>query len=251
MTAPFAMNSFKGKQVLALVRDGDYAHAGEEEAIELTMAPIAKDSGRDMLDAGCGRGGTAAYLQRHGWGHVTGFDIEAQSIDEARRTYPDPTFVACDITAAPGALDRRFNVITMFNVLYALPDQPAALSALADVAARGATLAIFDYVDPGAYQRNPLTDADGPFLPRPVECDGIKDLLAGAGWRLQDVKAIDDAYIGWYATLVAKIEAKKEAIVALAGLDGFDHVFGLYSGLLKDLQKGLLGGALIYADRLD
>jgi hypothetical protein len=31
------MNSFTGKQVLALVRSGDNAHAGEEEAIELAL----------------------------------------------------------------------------------------------------------------------------------------------------------------------------------------------------------------------
>lgn len=249
MTKPFAMNSFEGKQVLALVRDGDYAHAGEEQAIELTMAPFAKDPRRHLLDAGCGRGGTAAYLQHHGWGQVTGFDIEAQSIEDARKTYPDPTFVACDICDAPARLGRRFDVIAMFNVLYALSDQPAALRALADVAAPGAALAVFDYVAAGSYQSDPLMDAGGPFLPRPVERDGIDDLLASAGWRLQDMQPIDEAYIGWYTVLVDKIQAKKDAIVALAGVDGFDHVLGLYGGLLKDLQKGVLGGALIYAGR--
>ncbi len=249
MTAPFAMNSFKGKQVLALVRDGDYAHAGEEEAIELAMAPIARDPGRDLLDAGCGLGGTAAYLQRHGWGRVTAFDIEPRAIEGARRTHPGPTFLACDIVAAPGQLDRRFDVITMFNVLYALPNQPAGLRALADVAAPGATLAIFDYVDTGAYQRDPLIDAGGPFLPHPVKRDGIESLLAGSGWRLQETKVIDETYVGWYVALVAKIEAKKAAIVARVGADGFDHVFGLYGGLLERLRAGVLGGALVYADR--
>ncbi|MEM7121939.1 MAG: class I SAM-dependent methyltransferase [Pseudomonadota bacterium] len=251
MTAPFAMNSFKGKQVLALVRDGDYAHAGEEEAIELTMAPIARDPDRDLLDAGCGLGGTAAYLQDHGWGRVTGFDIEPRAIEGARQTHPGPTFLASDIVAAPGQLDRRFDVITMFNVLYALPDQPAGLRALADVAAPGATLAIFDYVDTGAYQRDPLIDAGGPFLPQPVKREGVEGLLDEAGWRLHDSTPIDDAYIGWYIALVAKIEAKKEAIVAHVGTDGFNHVLGLYSGLLDRLRAGVLGGSLIYAGRAD
>ena len=27
---PMNMNSFEGKRILALIRDGDYAHAGEE-----------------------------------------------------------------------------------------------------------------------------------------------------------------------------------------------------------------------------
>ena len=29
-------------------------------------------------------GGTAAYLHRQGWGQVTGFDVEAHSIENAR-----------------------------------------------------------------------------------------------------------------------------------------------------------------------
>ena len=53
MTEPFFMNSYLGKRILALVRDGDYAHAGEEEAIALAMAPLAKDARRRILDAGC------------------------------------------------------------------------------------------------------------------------------------------------------------------------------------------------------
>ena len=51
------MNSFEGKRILALIRDGDYAHAGEEEAIECALGSIPKDSRDWMLDVGCGRGG--------------------------------------------------------------------------------------------------------------------------------------------------------------------------------------------------
>ncbi len=32
------MNSFEGKRILALIREGDYAHAGEEEAIVHALA---------------------------------------------------------------------------------------------------------------------------------------------------------------------------------------------------------------------
>ena len=59
------MNSFQGRQILALVRDGDFAHAGEEEAIERALQEVPKDPNQQILDAGCGRGGTAAYMQDH------------------------------------------------------------------------------------------------------------------------------------------------------------------------------------------
>ena len=62
------MNSFEGKRILALIRDGDYAHAGEEEAIERAFRSIPKDPRQWLLDVGCGRGGSGDYLLRNGWG---------------------------------------------------------------------------------------------------------------------------------------------------------------------------------------
>jgi len=49
MSDRFSMNSYLGQRILSLVREGDYAHAGEEEAIELAMSGIEKDSRRVIL----------------------------------------------------------------------------------------------------------------------------------------------------------------------------------------------------------
>jgi cyclopropane fatty-acyl-phospholipid synthase-like methyltransferase len=59
------MNEFEGKEILATVRSEDFAHAGEEEAIELVFKDITKQADRKILDAGCGRGGSANYVRRH------------------------------------------------------------------------------------------------------------------------------------------------------------------------------------------
>jgi hypothetical protein len=61
------MESFSGIQLLALIRERDYAHAGEEEAIEITLRNHPKRADRLLLDVGCGLGGTANYVQNHGW----------------------------------------------------------------------------------------------------------------------------------------------------------------------------------------
>ncbi len=70
---PKAINNATGKRLLALIRDADYAHPGEEEANRLLFAGLAADPGRRILDAGCGGGGTAAWVQaqrlRHGDRH--------------------------------------------------------------------------------------------------------------------------------------------------------------------------------------
>lgn len=250
MPQPFTMNSFRGKQVLALVRDGDFAHAGEAEAIEMTLAKTPKDPARHLLDAGCGRGGTAAYMQAKGWGRVTGFDIDGDSVEGARAAYPDVTFFACDLLRLPERLGPDFALITLFNVLYAIPDQATALGALAAAAAPGAELLLFDYTLPeGAPDRQ--GESIRPFMPAPLKPDSLPGLLAGAGWALQDFEDITAAYIRWYQDLVAKIAAKRSAIEALAGPEGYDHVLGRYSDLLARHEDGRLGGAIVRARRAD
>ena len=52
----FQLNSPLGKALLALVREGDYAHPGEEEAIALATALVDRPECRRVLDVGCGRG---------------------------------------------------------------------------------------------------------------------------------------------------------------------------------------------------
>ncbi len=244
------MNSYLGKQILAAVREGDFAHAGEEEAIARSLAALPRDSDRRILDAGCGRGGTAAYMHEHGWGRVTGIDIEPNSIAYASKTFPDSTFVRCDIADVATCVPDRFDLITLFNVLYAIPDQGAALRALASRTKPNARLIIFDYVDPGRYRQAPLRDGEIAFLPNPPMRTELSGLLASGGWQLLSVEDLTGDYVRWYAALVAKIEGKRAGIEALAGPDGFAHVRGLYSGLLAALRDGRLGGALIHGEKL-
>lgn len=249
MTAPFAMNSFLGKRILALVREGDFAHAGEEEAIDLTMSNLPSNRDRRLLDAGCGHGGTAAYLQSRGWGRVTGLDVEPQSITRARETYPHIQFIACDICDVSKHVSQAFDVVTMFNVLYALPDQARALAALASVTTENALLLIFDYVDRGTYQDDPIVESSVPFLPNPLKLPDLDHILRASGWRTKDVRGTDAHYERWYAELVDKIEAKRAAIEALGGADGYAYVHGVYSRLLAALRSGHLGGAIVQAQR--
>lgn len=246
MPEPFFMNSYLGKQILSLVRDGDFAHAGEEEAIALAQVP--KNPSQSILDAGCGRGGTAAYMQENGWGRVTGIDIEPKSIAYASATFPGSKFICSDIGDA-GELPGSFDVITLFNVFYALPDHSAALRALGNRAKPDGRLVIFDYVDPGHYQDAPLMDSDIRFIPNPPRLRDLSQTLASGGWRLTSLTDLKDEYVRWYAYLVARIEAKREGIENLSSPDIYNHVLGLYSGLLAAVRDGRLSGAVIHAER--
>lgn len=65
---PLSMSSATGKQILSLIRSGDYAHAGEEEAIRPTLDGVTPSPTRAILDMGCGLGETADYISRLGLG---------------------------------------------------------------------------------------------------------------------------------------------------------------------------------------
>jgi SAM-dependent methyltransferase len=146
-------------------------------------------------------------------------------------------------------VSRTFDVVTMFNVFYALPDPVRALSALARVAAENARLLIFDYVDRGRYQDDPILDSGGPFLPNPPKLPDLSDTFLASGWRIEEVRSIDEDYKRRYGALVDKITAKRAAIEALGGAEGYAHVHDLYSRPLADLRSGRLGGAIIEGQR--
>lgn len=251
MEKKMRMNSFEGKRILSLIRDGDYAHAGEEEAIELAMRSIPKQADRLVLDAGCGRGGTAKYVQDHGWGSMVGIDREADSIALARQTCPDVRFVACDVVDVAKALDRRFDLIYLFNSFYAFSDQAGALAALGGVAGASGRLMIFDYVDLGNYHTMPIMNGDEPFLPHPLRLSTFGDMLQATGWLLLEIEEINEAYERWYDALVERIERKRAQIIELVGLEAFTSVRSLYAQMLASIRRGSLGGAIVHAVRVD
>src|SRR5277367_409265 len=137
------MNDYAGKEVLATVRAEDFAHAGEEEAIDLVFKDIPAKSDRKILDAGCGRGGTADYVHRHGWGEVIGIDIEAQSIERAKEKYPACQFHACDMCDVGHSFGGMFDLIYLLNAFYAVPDKQKAIKSLRASAKPGALLCLF------------------------------------------------------------------------------------------------------------
>jgi SAM-dependent methyltransferase len=245
------MISYTGKQLLALIRGSDYAHAGEEEAIELAFRPVPRQPNQLLLDAGCGLGGTAKYVQDHGWGTVVGLDVEPDSIARARRVYPGIEFHVCDVIQAASVIGRKHDLIYLFNSFYAFGDQPRALAALAQLAKPSGQLILFDYTDRGGYDRNPLMCDGEPFLPHPLRLSTIGDTLQRAGWQLSEVEDLTAAYERWYDLLLQRMDGKRAQIVDGVGAEGFNFVRSMYAGLLGAIQSGSLGGAIVRARRSD
>jgi ubiquinone/menaquinone biosynthesis C-methylase UbiE len=238
------MNSFEGKRILALIRDGDYAHPGEEEAIERTFREVSKSPHNWILDVGCGRGGSAEYLRRHGWGNFVGIDRDVESIGYAKATYPEVEFHTCDVLEVPAAVGREFDVAYMLSAFYAFADQRSALAGLRKVAKPGARLVIFDY----AIGREADLSVQGQvFIPHPIRLSEISTMLREANWKAGAFEDLSADYARWYTTFVERIGRKQDEIEKIGGAEWYRFVLTMYSGLRDVIASGTLGGAIVHA----
>ncbi len=244
---PNAMNNATGKRVLALLRDGDYAHPGEEEANRLLFAGLGPDPCRRILDAGCGGAGTAAWVQAHGLGVVTGIEIDAATVCLARKRHPDVTVIAGDLQRAGDVLSGPFDLIYSMTALYAVPDQREALAQLGALATPGAELRLLEYSDPrGLF---PDATAGHPSLEwwRPLRPRELPEILATAGWLLTESRDLEHELIRWYVDLCDRIAAKRTEIVREFGRGWYEFVAAEYAGILDMVRGGVLSGVLVRA----
>jgi SAM-dependent methyltransferase len=246
-----SMSSATGKQILSLIRNGDYAHAGEEEAIRLTLDGLAPSHDRQVLDIGCGLGGTVDYISRLGLGRVTGIDIDYDTISYATKRYPGHTFACGPAGEASRYLQPGFSLVVIFNALYTFPDQVASLREAHTLAAPESELRIFEYT---AASETPAVKAFceryGRGRWRPVMVDQSAEMLSSAGWKLDTVTDLTPQYELWYSELVHKIQSKQEEIVSRHGDRWFDYALRRYQELLDVIQEGVIGGAIFKAIRL-
>lgn len=238
------MNSPTGKRILALVRDGDFAHPGEQAAVDLLMAGRVPSQSEVLLDVGCGRGGTLDSLRRAGWSRCVGLDVDAETIDEARLRYPDCRFLAGSVDQLPTLLSEPVDLICLWTSFYAFADQSSALRRMRAVAKPSAELRMMDYaVWHGG--RGTLPKRETNMSWKPLQPMTFAELAAAAGWEVTRLDDISDRFAGWYRDLVGRIRAKQSVIHERYGEDWFQFVLGFYAGMLETIDASALGGALV------
>jgi len=249
-----SLRAYTGKHLVAMLRGGDFAHAGGALAIEQAMAHCAREPEQRIADIGCGLGGTAAYLQEQGWGRVVGIDIEQHAITYAKQTYPQVDFFACDVLDVDQCLmGRQFDLFCLFNSFYAFTHQTQALQALSKLAAPQAKLIIFDYTDRCYPKVNPLyrpaSAQQTPFIPLQLEL--LPEQLIQTHWQLQQIIEVSDHYGEWYQTLLTTLQDERSQVIAQFGEEMYRSAMTTYQAINTALQAGDLGGAIVYATLLN
>lgn len=245
------------KRLLAYVRNGNYAHAGEAEAIDLTTKLIEqKNKNQKILDIGCGLGGTADYIEKCGFGTVTGIDIDSNVLKQAKELYPNISFHLGDANEVNTFFaDQTFNIFYSFNAFFCFKNQENCLRALASRADKGAELLIFDYSSPGFYSKqNPFagpTDSLSAQSFTPINLMTIDDVLLKSHWQLKNIINLDDKYQYWYQSLISKIKTHQSDLIQKFGQTTFDDLYAAYIKLLALIKEGELGGCIVHAKLLE
>jgi SAM-dependent methyltransferase len=243
------MDNATGKRLLAQIRGADYAHPGEEEANRLLFAGLAPDPRRRVLDAGCGGAGTAAWVQAHGYGAVTGIEIDAATAALARERHPEVTIAQGDLQRAGEALAGPFDLIYSMTAMYAVADQAATFRELGALAAPGAQLRLLEYADPHGHFAAANDGDPSRGWWRPLRPREMPHLLAAAGWSHAEVRDLQPEFVLWYRRLCERIVGGRRATTAEFGRDWYDFVAREYAEILSQVRRGRLGGVLVRARR--
>ncbi len=230
---PPAMNNATGKRVLALVRDADYAHPGEEEANELLFAGARPDPRRRVLDAGCGSAGTAAWVQARGLGAVTGVELDAATALLARERHPEVSVVQGDLQRAGQMLTGPFDLIYSMTAVYAAPDPAAVFRELGALAAPGAELRLLEYADPSGRFASATAGNRSWGWWHPLKPLELPDLLTAAAWTAVEIRDLRPEFVRWYERLGARIAEKKHEITRAFGRGWYEFVAQEYAGILE------------------
>ncbi|HHF7375597.1 class I SAM-dependent methyltransferase [Legionella bozemanae] len=237
------------KQILAMLREGDFAHPGEIEAIELSLSLIAKNSEARLLDVGCGLGGTAHYVQKKGWGTVTGVDIDSDLIDRAKTSYPDVQFICEDILNSTKLAHKSFQCIYSFSALFCFTSQEIALKKLSQLSDSHGRLVLFDYSRPDATPiQSPFPWSKTASRFNPIYLPELKKQLSETGWRFNESIDLSEYFIHWYKLLLRSFEQKREQVEQQFGQHAWDILYSGFKQLLIALDAKKIGGIVVYAN---
>lgn len=174
----------------------------------LEMTPIEADM--QVLDAGCGIGGTARCLAKEKGCRVTGIDLTSDYIEVAH-TLTERTGLsdACEfhhgsVLDMPFA-DRSFDAAVSFHVAMNIEDRAQFYGELARISRQGASLCMFDVMKgPAAGMHYPVPWAETEthsFLKTP---DETSDLVRQAGFDIVATTSLREFAIDFFRNAFAK-----------------------------------------------
>jgi SAM-dependent methyltransferase len=237
--------------LLSSLRGGDYAHAGDKEAINLVLEQVLtinpKIKNGKVLDVGCGFGGTLEYLKLQGFKALSGIDINGDSITYAKTKYKDINFTILDALQADH-LDDKFDLIIMFNSSYAIENKAKLFQALGKVANLSAILVIFDYAIESDNKTLAIKDFAGKAM-YPIDLKSLPQNLEDANWNLLKTEDLSKQFIIWYEQFLDNLREQQQNLETKFLKTDIEQVDNSFAYFLSELKAKKLSGVVIYANK--
>ncbi|MHB8256099.1 MAG: class I SAM-dependent methyltransferase [Acidiferrobacterales bacterium] len=114
---------------------------------ELGLEP----AGSKVLDVGAGSGYYVDFWRALGVPALVGIDLSREGMERLAAKYPEYRFLCADVTSPSisAAIDSRFSVITVFDVIYHITDDDAAqraFNSISEMLERDGYLLVFDHI---------------------------------------------------------------------------------------------------------
>jgi len=241
----------QSRLLVTRLRDKDDVDVGSGEAVDtiinhvLAVDPSLKKGA--VLDVGSGFGGKTDYLHRAGFTHVQGVDLDETAVAYAQAKYPHLHFqvgnaLHVDQMYAP----QSFSFLHVFHVSYAIQEKALLLQRLATIAKPGGILVLFDYAE----GKTPFADATQDLAGKPmypIQVPHIQKDLKAAGWKVMEITDITPLFVTVYREAVNKLAAQLPVLRKEFSAQAIQRVQDTFSVLATRLEKGDLGGVIIYA----
>jgi SAM-dependent methyltransferase len=129
----------------------EYLYRRRLEIVHALAAQLKRPADLRILDIGCGSGFYVDYWHNLGVKDLVGVDISDDGIAMMRKKYPQFSFHAKDATDASAfsMLEGKFDVITLFDVVYHIIDDEAVdrlFQNISQVLSDDGVLLIFDHI---------------------------------------------------------------------------------------------------------
>ncbi len=128
------MLNFTGERIVPGAPDCEpfFAEKMYQEHLARYLLAAQAAAGAHILDVGCGVGYGSRLLAEAGAAKVVAFDLSADAIAHARENFAHPNIDFQVGNATAFRFDRRFELITCFELIEHVPDQEAVFRCIAE-----------------------------------------------------------------------------------------------------------------------
>lgn len=245
----------KLKKLIQSIRDGNFAHSGGIEAVNLLnnkvllKNPSIKEG--NSLEIGCRTGAASDFMLREGYHNIWAIDINEETIKEARSNYPNVNLEVADVTKLTKTFeDDFFSFMFSFNVAHAVKDKAAMLQRLKAISKEGAILAIFDYYLKDETNSEIFKNLSGKQM-FPIKLNNLKMMMKILGWEIIEETDVTDKYKFWYNAMIDKIRVKADMLrISNYTEEEISLAIRKFQYLLDMIESNKLGGIILIAKKI-